>query len=149
MIPPDPYDVFSRMHGLSSLAPYDETFKPTAEARLYLKQAMISPLRIPKSERVVWDNDCKLYYLLIEFVVKKFQLICLHIDGRDLPSRQPVFVALSRKSRQSTSNLGSKKPPHSSGLYCDLLKSQKIEPIPVEEIEDPPLSIDNILYDCS
>jgi hypothetical protein len=71
-IPPDPYDVFSRMHGLSSLAPYDETFKPTAEARLYLKQAVIPPLAIPKSERVVWDDDCKLY-LLIEYV-KKFNL---------------------------------------------------------------------------
>ena len=73
VIPPDPYDVFSHMHGLSSLAPYDETFKPKAEARLYLKQVMISPLGIPKSERVVWDDDCKLY-LLIEYV-KKFQLI--------------------------------------------------------------------------
>ena len=50
---------------------------------------------------------------------------------------------------ESTPNLGSKKPPHSPGLYCDLLKSQQIERIPVKEIEDPPLSIDNILYDCS
>ena len=58
VIPPDPYDVFSRMHGLSSLTPYDETFKPTAEARLYLKQVMVSPLGISKSERVVWDDDC-------------------------------------------------------------------------------------------
>lgn len=72
VIPPDPYDVFSRMHGLSSLPPYDETLKPEAEARSYLKQVMISPLGIPKSERVVWDNDCKLY-LLIEYV-KKFNL---------------------------------------------------------------------------
>ena len=73
----------------------------------WLSNEILSPLGIPKSERVVWDNDCKLYYLLIEYVVKKFQLICLHIDGRDLPSRQRVFVALSRKSRQSTPNLGS------------------------------------------
>jgi hypothetical protein len=65
-IPPDPYDVFSHMHGLSSLAPYDETFKPTIEAHLYLKQAVISPFMIPKSERVVWDDDCK-FYLLIKF----------------------------------------------------------------------------------
>ena len=61
VIPPDPYDVFSHMHGLSSLTPYDETFKPTrkAEVRLYLKKAMISHPGIPKSERVVWDNECK------------------------------------------------------------------------------------------
>jgi hypothetical protein len=63
VIPPDPFDVFSHMHGLSSLAPYDETFKPT-EARSYLKQAMVSPLGISKSERVVWDDDCKLLVLL-------------------------------------------------------------------------------------
>ena len=61
VIPPDPYNVFSQMHGLSSLAPYDETFKPTAEALLYLKHVMVLPLGIPKSERVVWDDDCKFY----------------------------------------------------------------------------------------
>ena len=67
VIPPDPYDVFSQMHGLSSLVPYDETFKPTAEALLYLKQVMVLALGIPKSERVVWGDDCKLY-LYIEYV---------------------------------------------------------------------------------
>ena len=66
VIPPDPYDVFSEMHGLSSLPPYDEIFKPT-EVRSYLMQIMVSPLGIPKSERAVWDEDCKLY-LLVEHV---------------------------------------------------------------------------------
>lgn len=61
VIPPDPYDVFSQMHGLSSLASYDETFKPSAEVYLYLKKAMVSPLGIPKSERIVWGDDCKHY----------------------------------------------------------------------------------------
>ena len=67
VIPPDPYDVFSHMHRLSSLAPYDETFKLTDEVRLYLKQFMVSPIGIPKAERVVWEDDCK-YHLLIEYV---------------------------------------------------------------------------------
>jgi len=58
-----------------------------------------------------------------------------------------MFVALSRKSRQSTPKLGSKKQTHSPNDYRDLLKAQKIELIQVEEIEDPPLSVDNVLYD--
>lgn len=86
-------------------------------------------------------------------VILKTNLNSLHVDGRDLPSRHPIFAALSRKSRQSTPKLGSKKSSHSSDLHpesiCELLKSQKIELIQVEEIEDPPLSIDSTLYDCS
>ena len=78
-------------------------------------------------------------------------LAFIYLDGRDLPLRQPIFVALSRKLRQSTPKLGSKKPAHSSDLHPesirDLLESQKIELILVEEIEDPPLSIDSTLYD--
>jgi hypothetical protein len=71
VIPPDPFDVFSQMHGLSSLAPYDETFKPT-EARLYLKQTMVSQIGISKTERTVWDDDCMLY--LSMRCVKNFNL---------------------------------------------------------------------------
>lgn len=83
----------------------------------------------------------------------KKQFIYLHVDGRDLPSRLPIFAVLSRKSRQRTPKLGSKKPSHSSDLQVypesirELMKSQKIELIQVEEIEDPPLSIDSTLYD--
>lgn len=140
LIPADPFDVFCQVHGLSSLAPYEETFKHTTEARLYLKQVMVSPLGIPKTEQVVWDDDCK-RFLLIRYEKN----LSLHLDGRNLPSYQPIFVAQSRKSRQSTPKLGSKKQSHSPDRYRDLLKSQKIEPISVEEIEDPLLSFDKIL----
>ena len=70
----------------------------------------------------------------------------LRLDGKDLLSHwQPIFVALSRMSRESTPKLGSKKQTHSLKLYRDLLKSQKIEAIHVDEIQDPPLSTDKIL----
>jgi hypothetical protein len=92
-------------------------------------------------------------FFWIEYYIYINQLIYLHVDGRDLPSRQPIFVALSRKSRQSTPKLGSKKQCHSSDLHPesirDLLKSQKIELIQVQEIDDPPISIDCTLYNCS
>lgn len=145
-IPPDPYDVFSQMHGLPSLAPFNPTFKTTEEARLYLKKVIGSTLGIPKTERVFWDDNCELY-LLIGYVE---ELTCLLLDGRDSPLHEPLFVALSRKSRQSTPKLGSKNQTHHSpNLYRHLLKTQKIESIHVEQIEDPPLPIGRILYDRS
>ncbi|KAF8813427.1 hypothetical protein BYT27DRAFT_7084485 [Phlegmacium glaucopus] len=121
VIEPDPYDVFSQMHKLSSLVPYDEFPETTtSEARLYLKKVMGSTLGVPKTDRVIWDDTY-------------------------LPSYEPMFVALSRKSRQSTPKLGSKKQTHSPNDYRDLLKAHKIEPIQVEDIKDPPLSTDDIL----
>lgn len=68
---------------------------------------------------------------------------------KDLPYYEPIFTALSKKSRQSTPKLGSKKQTHSHNFYRDILEAQKIGPIQVEDIEDPPLSIDKILYDQS
>ena len=144
VIPPDPYDVFAQMHGLSSLAPYDQTFKTTDEARLYLKKVMGPKPGVPKIEGVIWDNDCKPCHPLVE----NFKLIDLHSDGKNYPLHEPIFAALSRKARQSAPKLGSKKHTDSfPKVYRDLLKSQGIGPIRVEETEDPPLSIDENLYD--
>lgn len=95
VIPPDPYDVFSQMHGLSSLAPYDETFKSTNEAHLYLKQAVISPFVIPKSEQVVWDDDCKLYLLIDIFLKNSIYLFTCRWKRASLTSTH-IYCSFSK-----------------------------------------------------
>jgi hypothetical protein len=43
------------------LEPYDEIPQTTNDARLYLKKVMGSSRGKPKSETVVWKDDCALF----------------------------------------------------------------------------------------
>ena len=56
--PVDPFDAFSQLHGIGLLEPYDEIPQTTHDARLYLKNVMGSTRGKPKSEKVVWNDDC-------------------------------------------------------------------------------------------
>jgi hypothetical protein len=56
--PVDPFDAFSQLRGIGLLEPYDEIPETTNDARLYLKNVMGSFRGKPKSEKVVWKNDC-------------------------------------------------------------------------------------------
>jgi len=54
----DPFEAFSQLHGIGSLEPYDEIPETTNDARLYLKNVMGSFRGKPKSEKIVWKDDC-------------------------------------------------------------------------------------------
>ncbi|KIM38160.1 hypothetical protein M413DRAFT_30301 [Hebeloma cylindrosporum] len=119
--PVDPFDALSQLHGIGSLEPYDEIPQTTNDARSYLKNVMGATRGKPKSERVVWD------------------------DGYGLdPPFEPIFPALTRRARQSTTKLGA-KPKAQPVSYKNLLKSQDIHILSVEPIQEENLVPEDVL----
>ncbi|KAF8971848.1 hypothetical protein BDZ97DRAFT_1913740 [Flammula alnicola] len=122
LIAVDPYQAFSQIHSLPSLAPYDEIPQTTNDARLYLKKVMGSALGIPKTKTIAWNDTY----------------------NESLPP-EPFIPALTRHAREKTPKLGKKEKPHSPEQYENLLKSQMIGVIPVEPVKEETLVPEEIL----
>ncbi|KAF9478879.1 hypothetical protein BDN70DRAFT_807870 [Pholiota conissans] len=116
----DPFQIFSQLHSLSSLKPYDEIPQTTKEALAYLKIVMKAPSGNPLTDRIVLKDDSPI---------------------------EPFLPALTRRARKSTLKLGKgPKKPYSAREHADLLKSKKIDAVPVEPIQEEILSPEDILW---
>ena len=55
-----PYETFSQLHKLPTLPPYDEILQTTNDALRFIKSNTKTATCLPKTERIIWDDDCKL-----------------------------------------------------------------------------------------
>jgi len=60
------------------------------------------------------------------------------------PLREPIYTALSRKTRLNTKKLGCKGPQPAS-TYKSLIESQGMKPLVVEPVPEPELEIEVLL----
>ena len=60
------------------------------------------------------------------------------------PLREPIYTALSRKTRLNTKKLGCKGPQPAS-TYMSLIESQAMKPLVVEPVPEPELDIEVLL----
>ncbi|CAA7265011.1 unnamed protein product [Cyclocybe aegerita] len=117
----DPFDTFAQKNSIHSLPPYDENPQTSADAVAYLKRIMNTKRGRPKTERIVFDDNY----------------------GHDIPE-EPLFPALTRKSRRQTPKLGQKKNGGPRTLK-DILEVQKISTVEVEPVQEPVVAVEDVL----
>ncbi|KAH9486089.1 hypothetical protein JR316_0000153 [Psilocybe cubensis] len=122
IIPVEPFQTFSQTHNLESLPPYDEILQTTHEALLYLKNVMHSTKGVPKTLRLEWSE-------------RSHDVLRLN---------EPLFPALTRRSRTQTPKLG-KVSSSVPRKLSTLVQVHKLEPLAVEPVQEEKLDFEGIM----